>query len=105
MEENKYVSHAKKATTFAVSVGVGAIVKNALIAGSPVYASANIFTRGAVTIGAVVLGKMLAEKAADYSDRQIDKYVEQYHEGRTLLEKVKLQQKKDVIQSETTEEN
>lgn len=66
----------KGATKFVVSVGVGAIVSNAVAFTTPVLA-VGVLKRAAIGVGSFVLSAMVSEKATDYTDEKIDEAVEE----------------------------
>ena len=75
----------KRATKFVVSVGVGAIVTNAVTFTTPVL-TVGVMKKAAISVGSFVLGAMLSEKATDYTDEKIDEFVD---EVRKLTEEEK----------------
>lgn len=66
----------KGATKFVVSIGVGAIVTNAVSFTTPVLAI-GMLKRAAIGLGSFVLSSMVSEKATDYTDEKIDEFVEE----------------------------
>lgn len=66
----------KGATKFVVSVGVGAIVTNAVAFTTPVLA-VGVLKRAAIGVGSFVLSSMLSDKAGEYTDEKIDEVVEE----------------------------
>lgn len=69
----------KTAAKLVVSIGVGAVVGNAVKATSPNDMKA--ITKLAVMLGGCVLGSMVSDKAADYTEEKIDETVETIKEG------------------------
>lgn len=61
----------KAASKLVVSIGVGAIVSNAVTFTTPVLAM-GLLKRAAVGVGSFVLSCMVSEKACDYTDEKID---------------------------------
>lgn len=66
----------KGVAKFAVSVGVGAIVSNAVSFTTPVM-SMGLLKKAAVGIGSFVLGAMLSEKTCEYVDQKIDQALDE----------------------------
>lgn len=66
----------KAGSKFVVSVGVGAIVTNAVAFTTPVLA-VGVLKKAAIGVGSFVLSAMLSDKAADYADEKIDEAVEE----------------------------
>lgn len=66
----------KGATKFVVSIGVGAIVTNAVTFTTPVLA-VGVMKKAAIGVGSFVLGSMLSEKAGEYTDQKIDDALEE----------------------------
>ena len=70
----------KSITGFAVSVGVGAIVGNAVAFTTPVIAT-GLLMKGAIGLGSLVLSSMVGDKAAEYTDLKIDEIVNEVKEA------------------------
>lgn len=66
----------KAGTKFVVSVGVGAIVTNAVAFTTPVLA-VGVLKKAAIGVGSFVLSAMLSDKATEYTDEKIDEAVEE----------------------------
>lgn len=66
----------KGAVKFVVSVGVGAIISNAVAFTTPVMAI-SVLKKAAIGCGSFVLSAMVSEKASDYADKKIDEYVDE----------------------------
>lgn len=66
----------KGATKFVVSVGVGAIVSNAVAFTTPVLA-VGVLKKAAIGVGSFVLSSMLSDKAGEYTDQKIDEFVDE----------------------------
>jgi hypothetical protein len=60
----------KKVGGFIVSMGVGAIVNNAVKATTPIFT--HPIKRVCIAIGTVVLGAMISDKAVQYTEKTID---------------------------------
>lgn len=76
MKDNKeLLKTTKQVVTFAVSVGVGIIVKNIVRATTP--AGLGLVSKAFIGAGSLGLGYMLSDKTAEYTDQQIDKTVEE----------------------------
>lgn len=65
----------KTGLSVVVSVGVGAIVNNAVKSTTPVTTKG--LTKLCVVVGTFVLGSMFSEKATKYTDEKIDEAVNQ----------------------------
>lgn len=83
----------KGATKFVVSVGVGAIVSNAVAFTTPVLA-VGVLKKAAIGVGSLVLSAMISDKATDYTDEKIDEIVE---EAKKLSEEEKNKEVKDGV--------
>lgn len=66
----------KAGSKFVVSIGVGAIVTNAVAFTTPVLA-VGVLKKAAIGVGSFVLSAMLSDKAVDYTDEKIDECVEE----------------------------
>lgn len=66
----------KAGTKFVVSIGVGAIVTNAVAFTTPVLA-VGVLKKAAIGVGSFVLSAMISDKAVDYTDEKIDEAVEE----------------------------
>lgn len=64
----------KAGAQLVVSVGTGSIVGNIIKATTPV--SIGLITKACVSVGGLVLGSMIADKASDYTGQQIDDAVD-----------------------------
>lgn len=64
----------KNVVKVAVSIGVGAVMGNAIHATSPNDMKA--LSKLAVMLGGAVLGSMISDKAADYTEEKIDEATE-----------------------------
>jgi len=69
----------KTASQIVVSVGVGAIVGNAIKYTTP--ANINIAKKVCIGIGTVVLTNMIGDKAIEYSDQKIDDIASMFQTG------------------------
>lgn len=67
-----------------VSIGVGSIVKNIITATSK---NTNIYSKICISVGGIVLGAMIADKAVAHSDNMIDGIVEDVNRVRKDIKK------------------
>lgn len=72
----KGIKVIKAASKFVVSVGVGAIVSNAIAFTTPI-AGVAVLTKAAISVGSFVLSGMVSDKACEYIDEKIDEGVEE----------------------------
>lgn len=70
------IEAVKGATKFVVSVGVGAIITNAVTFTTPVLAI-GVLKKAAIGVGSFVLSAMVSEKASDYADEKIDEFIDE----------------------------
>lgn len=68
------INMLKKSTGLVASIGVGAVVANAVKATSPT--DPKIVPKILIGVGGYVLGCILSDKAAEYTDTQIDEVVD-----------------------------
>ena len=61
----------KNGAKFVVSVGVGAIVGNAVAFTTPAI-GVGLAMKGAISVGSFVLSNMISDKAVEYTDEKID---------------------------------
>lgn len=78
MEKTEVLKTVKQVVTIVVSVGVGAIVSNAIKHTSPPDMST--IKKLCVGAGGLVLGSMVSDKATEYTDQKIDETAEQMKE-------------------------
>ena len=69
----------KGATKFVVSIGVGAIMTNAVAFTTPVLA-VGVLKKAAIGVGSFVLSAMVSDKACEYTDEKIDEAVKELKE-------------------------
>lgn len=74
------IDMAKGAAKFVVSIGVGAIVTNAVAFTTPIVAT-GLLMKGAIGVGSLVLSSMLSDKASEYTDEKIDEIVDEVKEN------------------------
>ena len=66
----------KAGTKFVVSVGVGAIISNAVAFTTPVIA-VGVLKKAAIGVGSFVLSSMVSDKATEYTDEKIDEFLDE----------------------------
>lgn len=72
----KKIEVLKGVAKFAVSVGVGAIVSNAVSFTTPMMGM-GLLKKAAIGLGSFVLGAMLSEKTCDYVDQKIEQALDE----------------------------
>lgn len=65
----------KKVGAIVVSIGVGAIINNAVKATTP--STAGLVVKGCIVVGAYVLGSMVAKKAITHMEGEVDSIVKE----------------------------
>ena len=80
------IEMVKGATLLVVTIGVGKIVGNIIVATTP--PQVKLLTRVCITVGSFALGSMAGEAAADYAGRQIDAAVAGFNDMMGNLAKV-----------------
>ena len=74
----------KKGLTLVVSIGVSAIINNAIKANTP--STVGILSKICIIVGGVFLSGAVCEKVVDYTEKTIDKTLEDVKERVLLIQ-------------------
>ncbi len=83
----------KGATSLIVSAGVGAVVRNAIIATTPPVVG--IPVRILIGVGTAFVAWTVSDAASKYTEERIDTVVDSFTEAKTLIEEAKKETTED----------